>query len=223
MRWQAANTAFTLAGALLATLACAAQTDELREALHRKPNLEHGSSLYDTCAACHQPNGAGEAGGGIPSIAGQHYEVVIEQLVDFRDTERIDLRMNAFAASHHLEGPQDLADVAAYISSLPPQRTKDVGDGQFAAAGGQAYGRGCANCHGADAEGNDKLRYPRLAGQHYRYLVRQIDNMTRGSRTDASWDHSNLLKSLTHEEIVGVADYLARLTPMPTDGSPRLK
>ncbi len=216
MHRRAANTAFTIASALLATLACATQTNELHEALARKPNHEHGSALYDTCAACHQSNGAGVADGDIPSIAGQHYEVIIKQLVDFRDTGRIDLRMNAFAARHHLEGPQDLADVAAFISSLPPQRTDQVGAGQFTAVGAQAYRRGCASCHGADAEGNNKLRYPRLAGQHYGYLVKQIDMMIRGSRSNVGWDHSKLLKSLTEQEIVGAADYLARLTPAPS-------
>jgi cytochrome c553 len=205
-----------LTGALLATLACATQTNELRDALERKPNHEHGSSLYDTCAACHQPDGAGVTDGDIPSIAGQHYEVILKQLVDFRDTERIDLRMNAFAARHHLEGPQDLADVAAFISSLPPQWTKEVGTSQFTALGGQVYRRACANCHGADAEGNNKLRYPRLAGQHYGYLVKQIDMMSHGSRSNVSWDHSKLLEGLTDEEIVGVADHLARLRPVPS-------
>jgi cytochrome c553 len=215
MRWQAGNIALAFASALLATLASAAQTNELREALARNPNHEHGSSLYETCAACHQPDGAGVADGDIPSIAGQHYDVIIKQLVDFRDTERVDLRMNAFAARHHLKGSQDLADVAAFISGLPPQRTDEVGTGQFAAVGAQAYRRACASCHGADAEGKSQQRYPRLAGQHYGYLVKQIDMMIGDARLNASWDHSKLLGSLTDEEKIGVADYLARLTPVP--------
>jgi len=219
MRGLAARTASGVASALLATLACAAQTNELREALERKPNYENGSSLYDTCAACHQPNGAGLADSDIPSIAGQHYEVILKQLVDFRETERIDLRMNAFAARHHLEGPQDLADVAAFISSLPPQRTNEVGLGQFTAVGAQAYRRECANCHGANAEGNNKLRYPRLAGQHYGYLVKQIDMMVDGSRANATFDHSKQLKTLAEEEIVGLGDYLARLKPTASSPS----
>ena len=213
MRWQVGSTALALAGTLVANSTGATQSNELREALERKPNLEHGSSLYETCTVCHQSNGAGAADGDIPIIAGQHYEVIITQLVDFRRTERVDLRMNALAARHNLESSQDLADVAAYISSMPVQWTNGVGTGQFTELGAQIYNRACVSCHGADAEGNDQLRHPRLAGQHYGYLVKQIDMMVRGTRFNLSWDHSKLLKSLTDQEIAGVADYLARQTP----------
>ena len=213
MRWQVGNIALAVATTFFVTLAGATRSNELREALERKPNLEHGSSLYETCTACHQPDGAGAADGDIPIIAGQHYEVIITQLVDFRRTERVDLRMNALAARHNLEGSQDLADVAAYISSMPVQGTNKVGTGQFTALGAQTYSRSCMRCHGADAEGNDQLRYPRLAGQHYGYLVKQIDMMIRGTRFNLSWDHSTLLKSLTDQETAGLADYVARLKP----------
>ena len=175
--------------------------------------MEHGSSLYETCTACHQSDGAGAADGDIPIIAGQHYEVIITQLVDFRRTERVELRMNALAARHNLENSQDLADVAAYISSMPVQRTNKVSTGQFTSSGAQTYSRSCMSCHGANAEGNAHLRYPRLAGQHYGYLVKQIDMMIHGTRFNLSWDHAELLKSLTDQEITGVADYVARLRP----------
>ncbi|RPI55414.1 MAG: cytochrome C [Acidobacteria bacterium] len=213
MHRHTVNTALALAGTLLAVLAGATQSNELHEALKRKPDMEHGRVLYETCAACHQPDGAGVADGHIPVIAGQHYEVVITQLVDFRRSERVDLRMNAFAARHHLEDSQDIADVAAYISSMPTQQTNEAGTGQFTVLGAQVYKRACVTCHGADGEGNSQLRQPRLAGQHYRYLVRQVDMMIRGTRSNMSWDHSILLRGLTEEEVTGVADYLARMKP----------
>jgi hypothetical protein len=40
--------------------------------------------------------------------------------------------------------------------------------------------------------------------------------MIRGPRFNMSLDHSELLDSLTDEEIVGVADYLTRLRPEPS-------
>lgn len=214
MRRQVACAVAVLASTLLAGLAQAAQSNELREALQRKPNYEHGNSLYEACAACHRLDGAGSADDDTPAIAGQHYAVVLEQLADFRKTRRIDLRMNAFAASHRLDDTQDLADVAWFISRLPPQQTARVGDGRFTAVGARAYGRACGSCHGAEAEGNGELRHPRLAGQHYEYLVNQMEMMIRGSRFNMSWDHSKLLESLTNDELVGVADHLARLKPV---------
>src|SRR5688572_27120486 len=97
------------AAVLVAALAYAAPTNELREALKRKPNWERGRALYEICAACHQPNGAGVMDGSVPNIAGQHYQVILKQLTDFRGTERLDLRMETFAR-HHLKNSQDLAD-----------------------------------------------------------------------------------------------------------------
>jgi cytochrome c553 len=214
MKKRVVSCSVGLAAALVTAFALGAQTNELRDALKLKPDHEHGRALYETCAACHQPDGAGVADGEIPNIAGQHYEVILKELVDFRDSERIDMRMNAFTARHHLEGPQDLADVAAYISSLPQRWTKQYGPGTYVGVGAQVYGRACGHCHGAAGEGHDQLRYPRLAGQHYGYLVKEMDMMIGGARFNVAWDHSKLLESLRDEEITGIADYLARLKPI---------
>jgi cytochrome c553 len=204
-----------VAAMLLGPPAKTAQTNELHEALKLKPNHKQGRKLYETCAACHQSSGAGVADGSIPNIAGQHYQAILKQLADFRDTEPVNPRMERFASRHHLKGPQDLADVAAFISSLPAQPTQDFGSGQFSNLGLQAYARLCRHCHGAAGEGANRLGYPRLAGQHYRYLMKQLGPI------NVSSDHSKLLKSLTDEEIMGVADYLARLNPVsPASGDP---
>ncbi len=185
--------------------------NELRDALERKPNLRHGRALFEKCAACHQADGSGVGAKGIPNISGQHYEFIVKQIADFRDTERLDIRMESSTSQHYLRGAQDLADVAAYISRLPTRSTNDVGSAKNAYAGKLAYDRGCAQCHGAFGEGNGRLRYPRLAGQHYTYLMKQIDAMVGGYRANVSWDHAQMLASLKDEEMTGVADYLSRL------------
>jgi cytochrome c553 len=196
----------------------ARQTNELQDALQLKPDLEHGGSLYATCAACHQSHGGGNPDSAVPSIAAQHYEVVIEQLANFRDAARWDPRMSAFTAQHHLAGPQDLADVAAYIAALPPQPSADVGPGDRTALGGQLYSRSCQSCHGARGEGDASRRIPRLDGQQFGYLVRRIRAMASGGRPVASWDHTGLFKSLPDDDIVGVADYLSRINPAQEPG-----
>jgi len=50
-----------------------------------------------------------------------------------------------------------------------------------AAAGKALYGT-CAACHGANAEGNQALNAPKLAGQGEWYLVRQLGNFKSGVR-----------------------------------------
>jgi cytochrome c oxidase subunit 2 len=49
------------------------------------------------------------------------------------------------------------------------------------AAGKVAYAV-CAACHGQQAEGNEQMGGPALAGQDDWYLVRQIDNYRKGLR-----------------------------------------
>jgi cytochrome c553 len=206
-------------------LAHSRQTNELHDALELTPNLEHGRSLYATCAACHQSHGGGESSAGVPSIAGQYYEVLIEQLANFReaarDARRWDPRMAAFTGQHHLVGPQDLADVAAYIADLPPRLGEAVGAGDRTAVGGRLYARACQSCHGALGEGNGSLRYPRLGGQHFAYLVRQIQAMAAGQRPNAGFEHAALFKDLTDDEVAAVADYVSRLNPaQATENTP---
>lgn len=204
-----------LAGAAFALCvtggAASIPTNELRDAMQLEPDLERGRSLYATCAACHQPDGAGVPDGAIPRIAGQHYQVIVKQLADFRDEERFDPRMTAFSARHHLAGAQELADVAAYVESLPDPASIETGPDRFVRCGARVYQRACIHCHGAGGEGSDALRYPRVGGQHYSYLARQLEAIAHGDRPNAGWDHSGLVGSLTHEELLGMADYLSRL------------
>lgn len=213
---MATSRLFVITGVVIALAVIAASTaarsgNEFRDARARKANSEHGRLLFVACASCHGPDGGGRPKDGIPSIAGQHYLFVLEQLVDFRETERIDLRMNAAAAAHALKGPQQLADVAAFVANLAAIPTNDVGPPQNLVVGQNVYARACSHCHGVAAEGNGELRYPRLAGQHYGYLKREIEVMRVGDRPNISWDHMKLLESLTPEEISGVSGFLARL------------
>jgi cytochrome c553 len=191
------------------------QANELQDALQLKPDREHGRSLYDNCATCHRPDGGGEPTRAIPNIAAQHYAVVIEQLANFRAETRWDLRMVAFTGEHRLAGPQDLADVAEYIAALPPRPSPEVGPGDGTAVGGQLYSRVCQGCHGIRGEGNGSLRYPRLGGQHFNYLVRRMRARPASERPKPSWDHAALFSILSDDQVVAVADYLSRINPNP--------
>lgn len=191
--------------------ATAGFTDEFREAQQRTANRDHGRSLYAACALCHQPDGGGRAAAGVPNIAGQHARVILEQLINYREFARLDDRMELAAGRHALRGSQDLADVAAYVADLAPVATVDVGPGQFLDEGKTLYARDCSHCHGATAEGNARLRFPRLAGQHYRYLTWQITFMQAGDRMTLSREHVRLLGEFSPDDISGIAGYLARL------------
>jgi cytochrome c553 len=182
---------------------------EYDQTLRSKPDLVHGEALFATCAACHGPQGAGVAGGAVPAIAGQHLRVIVRQLVDFRHDKRWDLRMEHFTDQHHLSGAQDIADVAAYISGMPITHASDHGSGEYLRHGGEVYARLCASCHGSAAEGDE--RNPRLAGQHYEYLLRQLHDALEHRRPNFPREHVRLLERFELADLAGVADHLSRL------------
>jgi cytochrome c553 len=185
--------------------------DEFQLVLLATPNLEHGAALYDTCAACHGPTGAGAHDGSVPAIGGQHFKVIARQLVDFRHGKRWDERMAHFANTHHLRDAQEIADVAAYANALSPAHDPDIGPGESLPQGAQVYANVCASCHGRNAEGDSVHAIPRLAGQHYEYLLKQMHDVVERRRPDYSPDHLVLFGRLQQAEFSGVADYLARM------------
>jgi cytochrome c553 len=198
---------------LLPLVAAAAGTaqSELSATLRSKPDPAHGAQLFAQCMACHGADGGGETNGTTPRIAGQHYRVLAKQLVDFRYGKRWDFRMEGMADRHHLAGPQDIADVAVYVSGLTRAGNRGVGSGEFAEVGGRIYADQCQSCHGAGAEGNADRGAPRLAGQHYAYLMRQMYDAVDGRRPALPRLHSQRIAPLDFEQVRAVSDYLARI------------
>jgi cytochrome c553 len=151
----------------------------------------------------------------VPAIAGQHGSVLLKQLVDFRYDQRWDERMQHFTDRHHLSTAQDLTDVAAHIARLPrfAPRYNAIGTGQYLQQGASVYFRVCEACHRPLGQG-DLLRFrPRLAGQHYQYLLKQLDDTASGNRPAMHPAHVERLRTLSREERMGVADYLSRMSP----------
>jgi len=184
---------------------------EYQEVLRAKPDMVHCEELFETCAACHGTDGAGTRDGNVPAIAAQHLRVIARELVDYRHDKRWDERMQVFSDEHHLIGAQEIADVAAYISDLPPKRTLGLGRGEHLDHGADVYARLCASCHGPAAEGDNLKRYPRLAGQHFEYLLRQMHDAVEGRRPNFPREHVSLLKRFEQPDFVAVADFLSRL------------
>jgi cytochrome c553 len=200
---------------LLMSIPCAVDAasparSELQAALRATPDIEHGAVLFAQCVACHGAEGQGMADGSTPRIAGQHFRVLVKQLVDFRYGKRWDFRMEQ-RANTHLGAFQDIADVASYLSGLP--RKNKVGEisGEVLAQGANLYGVNCASCHGARGEGDDAETVPMLAGQHPGYLLRQMYDSVDGRRPSLAQLHAKRIKPLDFEQLRAIADYLARI------------
>ncbi|TFG94564.1 MAG: c-type cytochrome, partial [Myxococcales bacterium] len=179
------------------------------EALDLTGDAARGEEAYEVCGACHLPNGAGRPDGTFPQLAGQHSTVLIKQIADIRAGRRDNPIMYPFAIT--LTDPQELADVTAYLQTLPIPTGNGQGPGTDLATGERLYKRDCVQCHGEQGEGNQEKFYPVLAGQHYEYMLRQIRDITSLRRRNANPDMVKVVKQYTDEELQAVVDYMSRL------------
>ena len=197
---------------LCASLTFGASTarQELDQALRATPDNERGAELYRQCISCHGPRAGGQTNGNTPRLDGQHFSVLVRQIIDFRHGKRWDFRMEEIADQHHLEGAQDVADVAFYITRFESTAIPGTGEGIYTVEGSQLYAARCASCHGPTALGDEKLAVPRLAGQHYNYLLRQMHDAVDGRRPTLSREHIKQLAKLDVQQLQNLADYLSR-------------
>lgn len=191
----------------------------VREALALQANVESGARLYQSCAVCHGADGRGRADGTFPQLAGQHRQVLIKQLVDIREGRRANPIMAPFANA--LIDAQDLADVAAYIETLPvpePAAPPEARPEQLE-TGRRLYERDCQGCHGSHAEGDGQRFVPRLAGQNPPYLLRQIRAIAAGRRGNAHPQMQRRISGYTDAQLQAVVAFVVRGAghPAPSD------
>jgi cytochrome c553 len=190
-----------------------AEEGEKMEALKLKGDKVRGEEGYEVCGACHLPSGAGRPDGTFPQLAGQHTTVLIKQMADIRAGLRDNPTMYPFAAT--LIDPQELADVAVYIEALciPIEHGKYEGPDAAAqlATGKTLYEKECKECHGANGEGVKDKFYPVIAGQHYKYLLRQMTEIRDGHRRNANPDMVKIIKKYDDKQLVAISAYQSSL------------
>jgi len=150
------------------------------------PDLEAGKTTFEVCARCHLPEAWGNEDGTYPQLAGQHVNVLIKQLLDIRNGTRQSALMYPFVQQRTIGGYQELSNVVAYISTLPMNPSPSRGPWKQGTTeyqqGKKIYHEYCSSCHGDNGEGNNELVYPRLQGQHYQYMRRQLESVKSGRR-----------------------------------------
>ena len=175
------------------------------------PSMSDGRRLYAPCVVCHQPNAWGSPDGTIPNLAGQQKRYLEKQLALFRSGARVNTAMQVVTAHETFSNPQNIAALANYLSALDPNPNPLKGSGQHLRVGQEAYTHICAACHGIDGRGEELNRVPRIAGQHYPYLRRQIESAAALHRELAPPEMTSALRGMHDQEKDALADYISRL------------
>jgi cytochrome c553 len=107
---------------------------------------------------------------------------------------------------------EEIADTAAYLSSLTTVKENGKGPGDMVRQGEAIYTqRGCIKCHGSRGEGNEEKLYPALGAQHYSYLLREMEMIKVGARGNSHPDMVAALRDISTADMEALADFLARL------------
>jgi cytochrome c553 len=167
-----------------------------------------GSLAIQQCTMCHGAQGVSAADS--PNLAGQYRDVMVKQLLDYKNGDRQSTIMQALAL--RLSG-EDINDLAAYYASLPKTRRTPapydepvpalvrVGDPLRNIAP-------CASCHGGI---DRKPGTPWLEGMPRQYLFDQLQHFASGARrNDSHAQMRNMARAMKMEEIAQVSDFYAR-------------
>jgi cytochrome c553 len=157
------------------------------------------------CLACHGEKGE-SALPLVPSLAAQPAFYLTVQLLMFREKMRVADVMNQ--ATQGLTD-NDLRSLAAYFSKLPAPASGPPGDAaRMERARALAEQSRCNFCHNRDYSGDQNV--PRLAGQREDYLATALRGYKSNTRRGYDAAMADVLYSITDEQILDLAYYLAR-------------
>jgi len=204
---------------LVLTIAVAAGCSNLpRSRDLSNPEVAGRTLALQVCSNCHGVTGVATSPN-FPNLATQQKEYLAAQLTQFRSHSRRDPAGYEYmwGISRTLTDKQ-INELADYYAAQQPARPRHAGTGSSTDPGRSIFTNGiaakgvppCASCHGPNGAGNGK--FPRIAGQHSDYLVKQL---TVFQRTDER-PEAALMKTVAHElsaeEINNVAAYVQTLT-----------
>jgi len=172
----------------------------------RAQDVEAGRTKSAPCLACHGPNGnSGNAQ--FPVLAGQTARYLYLQLRDFKEGRRSNPAMLPFVKDLT---QQDMLDLAAFYAA---QRAADTGfkpdPAKVARGKAKADETLCTMCHLGGFSGQNEI--PRVAGQNYQYVVKQLSDFKARTRTNDAGNMTSVANTLSAQDIENLAHYLVGL------------
>ncbi|MGQ9685700.1 MAG: c-type cytochrome [Thiobacillaceae bacterium] len=170
--------------------------------------------VNNVCGACHGTDGNSNTPA-YPVLAGQHPEYITKQLHDFKSGAR----RNAIMAPNVVGlSDEDMLNLGAYFAAQTP-KPRLARDAELVAVGQRLFKGGnpgsgvpaCASCHGPNGAGIP-VQFPRLAGQHARYVETQLRNFRSGDRANDGGKMMQVIaRKMTDREMRAVAEFISGL------------
>jgi len=182
-------------------------------------DANRGQATYGICSACHGQQGEGNVALNAPKIAGQEGWYIARQIANYNNGIRggegdiFGAQMAPMART--LATPQAIADVAAYIDTLPDNPAEETVFGDVE-RGRDAFVT-CSMCHGPQAQGNWNSNAPRLAGMSDWYLKRQLENFrsqVRGGHDDDVYGDQMFMMSTMFASEEAIDDLIAYINTL---------
>ncbi|MFE8032810.1 c-type cytochrome [Thiohalocapsa marina] len=172
-------------------------------------DAERGRAVAEDrrCSKCHGEAGIAEDDE-TPSIAGQRAAYNFKQMIDYRTEVRESRDMKK--ATRRLS-VQDMADLAAYFETLPPEPAAVTDDPPLLVTRGDLDRLllPCDVCHGKQGEGLG-FEVPAISGQKVDHFVELMQAFKTGERQNDEYARMRFISSqLTDDEIIELAAWYA--------------
>ena len=186
------------------------------------PAVPANVMAQQVCSNCHGINGNAESPN-FPNLAAQQELYFVAQLKAFKSHGRSDPAGYEYmwGLSKQLTAEQ-IAGLATYYARQAPKSTHTSAvNAPLFAEGKKIFEEGiassgvpaCSACHGAEAQG--QAAFPRLAGQHANYLVKQLMVFQRTDERPEGAIMKGVAHSLTPRNMEAVASYLEAFPKKP--------
>jgi cytochrome c553 len=101
------------------------------------------------------------------------------------------------------------SSIAAGPATKPAKPDAAIGEKLYTNGDPQRGVIGCASCHGAEGK-SAAGAWPKLAGQHSAYTIKQLKNYKDGTRANAIM--AGMSAALTEQDMANIAAYLSKQT-----------